>query len=341
MLGSRCGFSSRGFTLIELLVVIAIIAVLVAILLPAVQQAREAARASQCRNTLKQWGVALHNYHETHGVFPPALLNSGRFDNAAFYTAPNRVLNTTGWMFLLPFVDQTALYNKYDFNVCSSMSSPYSHAVSGTDATNVAITNTNLPLLICPSHPSGGQEVTTSPGTLTAFYSRNRARRTSYAFSSGSMTDYTGTYESTIGDMRRGVFGNSGAARIRDVADGTSNVIMIGECWSGDDYKTSADYGPWGLTGTHTCCHGYVPSSSSTSVTPATVAAYDRDYSINASYGGDARGRQYAWGFGSGHAGGANFLMSDGAVAFLSESMDYINLARMSYLRDGQPIPPF
>jgi prepilin-type N-terminal cleavage/methylation domain-containing protein len=184
-----------GFTLIELLVVIAIIAVLVAILLPAVQQAREAARASQCRNNLKQWGVALHNYHETHSVFPPALLNSGRYNSPAFFTGSSRVLNTTGWTLLLPYVDQVGLYNKYDFNVCSSMSSPYSLPVAGTDATNVAITSTNLPLLNCPSHPQAGQEVTAGPGVLTDFYTRNRARRTSYAFSTGTMTDYDAPYE--------------------------------------------------------------------------------------------------------------------------------------------------
>jgi len=69
----------RGFTLIELLVVIAIIATLIALLLPAVQQAREAARRSTCKNNMKQMGIALHNYHETSNLFPPALINSGRY----------------------------------------------------------------------------------------------------------------------------------------------------------------------------------------------------------------------------------------------------------------------
>ncbi|AMV20379.1 DUF1559 domain-containing protein [Planctomyces sp. SH-PL14] len=340
MLKPRRGISSRGFTLIELLVVIAIIAVLVAILLPAVQQAREAARVSQCKNSLKQWGVALHNYHETHGIFPPALLNSGRYNNTAFYTNGNRVLNTTGWTFLLPFVDQGAMYNKYDFNVCSSVSSPYSLPVAGTDTTNVAVINTNLPLLNCPSHPSGGQEVTAAAGTVTDFYSRNRARRSSYAFSSGTFTDYDAPFESTIGDIRRGAFGNNGAARIRDIPDGTSNTLAIAESWSGDDYKTSSSYGPWGLDGTHTCCHARIPGGSSTALTSATVAAYTADWSINAAYIGDARGRQYAWGMGSGHAGGANMLMADGAVVFMSESMDYLNLSRLAYIKDGASVDP-
>lgn len=118
----------RGFTLIELLVVIAIIAVLIALLLPAVQQAREAARRSSCQNNMKQFGLALHNYHDTHKMLPPILIGSGRWNSTALGRV---VLNTTGWMLLTPYLDQSPLYNLYNFSLPSSISSPYSVPLAG------------------------------------------------------------------------------------------------------------------------------------------------------------------------------------------------------------------
>ncbi|HAH49552.1 MAG TPA: hypothetical protein DCM07_32885 [Planctomycetaceae bacterium] len=95
---------SSGFTLIELLVVIAIIAILIALLLPAVQQAREAARRSACKNNLKQLGLALNNYHSTHGIFPPGNINPGTGSFSAWIPA-DQIRNHTGHLMLLPYVE--------------------------------------------------------------------------------------------------------------------------------------------------------------------------------------------------------------------------------------------
>lgn len=332
---------SRGFTLIELLVVIAIIAILIALLLPAVQQAREAARRTQCRNNLKQIGLALHNYHDNFNVFPPALLNSGRYNNATYFTGQNQILNTPGWVFLLPYIDQAPAYNQYNFNVCSSMSSPYSLPVSGTDATNVAITGMRLPGILCPSHPQGGEVVTSNAGVSTDFYSRNQARRSSYVFSTGHFTDYDAPYESLNNDIRQGAFGNNGAARIASIVDGTSNTILVGESWGGGQYRTSTSYGPWGLNGTHTCCHGRTLNNSNSSLTSATVAQYVADFGLNRPYLNDAQRRTYAWALSSGHTGGVHFVFGDGTVKFLSENLDALTVARLAYIHDNSPVGDF
>jgi prepilin-type N-terminal cleavage/methylation domain-containing protein len=138
--------SRSGFTLVELLVVIAIIGILVALLLPAVQAAREAARRMSCGNNLKQIGISLHNYHDVHKVFPAALMGSGRYNSAAYYSTSgtNWVKNTTGWTLLLPFLEQSSIHDRYNFHVCSSMSSPYGHRVSGTDLINDGLYNQRL-----------------------------------------------------------------------------------------------------------------------------------------------------------------------------------------------------
>jgi prepilin-type N-terminal cleavage/methylation domain-containing protein len=338
-------YRSRGFTLIELLVVIAIIAVLIALLLPAVQQAREAARRTQCRNNMKQMGLALHNYHDNFNVFPPALLNSGRYNLATYTTATNPVLNTTGWVFLLPYIDQAPAYNQYNFNVCSSMSSPYSLPVAGTDATNVAVTGMKIPMLSCPSHPNSDEVVSSTPGT-TAFYSTNQARRTSYLFSTGVFTDYDAPYAATGSDIRQGAFGNSGAAKMRDLIDGSSNSVLVGEAWGGGRWKTSTSFGPWGLSGTHTCCHGRIVNGSATALNSATVAAYananNSAWNINAAWTvGDPLNQTYAWVFNSGHTGGAQFLLGDGSVRFLSQNMNYLTLCQLAYIHDGTAVGDF
>ncbi len=324
----------RGFTLIELLVVIAIIAILVALLLPAVQQVREAARKTQCADHLHNIGVALADYDVTHKILPPALIGSGRANIAG-----RTVLNTTGWVLLAPFYEQKSLYDAYDFNSCSSMSSPYGLEVQGDDTINVHLTSTAIDLLGCPSDPFAHDEVTAGAGDPTQTYSRNKARRTSYVFASGVFTDYDTDWGTKKTDLRQGAFGNNGAARYRDLTDGSSNTILVGESVGGT-YKTSTSYGPWGLTGTHTCCHGRVLSTVSAGQI-VFDPTHSRDWNINAAWQNDPEGQHYAWVFSSTHPGGAQFVFGDAKVSFLSENMDYATFAFLNYIHDRNPVSGF
>ncbi len=169
----------RGFTLIELLVVIAIIAILIALLLPAVQQAREAARRSQCKNNLKQLGLAMHNYHDTHRVFPPAA------------ALPSGVtVDRYAWsVFLLPFADQAPLYNAI---------APNGSAVPSATANSNRL-RTVLSVYKCPSDV--GSPINPN-------------------FSNYGSSNYPVSWQMCSDNSR---------TKMRDVTDGTSNTVLIGE----------------------------------------------------------------------------------------------------------------
>lgn len=334
---------AAAFTLVELLVVIAIIGVMVGLLLPAVQAAREAARRMSCGNNMKQLGLALHNYHSTYNTFPPARFASGQLNNNVNLAIP--VKNTTGWAMLLPFLEQQAAYDQYNFNVCSSSArrSNYpAHApVLGVDTTNEPIYSTRFSFLECPSHVDAGELRTVQPGTQDLYSMRN-ARRTSYFFSSGQYNDDSSIYSNLASRRLRGLgaFGTDASAKFGDISDGTSNAIAIGESRGGRT-KTGADWGPWGLNGVRTCCFGVVDADNNTAVpgTPITfTAVHVRDYHINSAYNNDPQRRQFAWTFGSQHPGGAQFTLCDGSVTFLTDSMDYLTLIRLAYILDGESV---
>jgi len=180
----------RAFTLIELLVVIAIIAVLIALLLPAVQQAREAARRTQCKNNLKQLGLGLHNYHGTFQCFP-----FGQEDGAKSFSAISQ---------LLPYFDQAPLYNLINFSL------PYS------DAANNTAKMTELPALRCPSEATNNLS---GQGGCTN-YMANKGTGVIWQDPTGPNAGFP---------AQTGVMFYQSAVRIGDITDGASNTAAFSE----------------------------------------------------------------------------------------------------------------
>lgn len=321
-----------GFTLIELLVVIAIIAILIALLVPAVQKVRESAARTQCQNNLKQMGIALHSYHDAFKVLPPAKINSG---SGGVYTASNSyypskpfVYNHTGFVLLLPYLDQLSLYQQYDFDYPSSNSNWQGGTLAngGINAGNTAVVGTYLAVYHCPADkfPALENEAGTGP------YARTNARRSNYLFNCGKTNDYTPTY--SVGSSSAGPFGTNGAARLMQIADGVSNTIAIGE--SRQDHS-SASYGPYWAAGTHTAVQGYVGDVWAVTLPPDGFNVnFPWGKIVNSSTGTPGQ-LQYAWGFGSWHPSGANFVFCDGSVRFVADSTSFPTFQALSLINDG------
>ncbi len=281
----------RGFTLIELLVVIAIIAVLIALLLPAVQQAREAARRTQCKNNLKQIGLALHNYHEQARVFPPGWIG---VDPTTGAMAAHHGGSGAGWgLMLLPQMDQAPLYNQFNLNVPIN------------DPVNAPHIVKSLTAFICPSDAGASDswsiEDEASPGTVLAVLARAN-------FIAAFGTEELDGCENAPGmaPVRANgqCFGNgaiyhNSRTGIRDFTDGTSNTLMVGE------RKTKADQGWWSTWS------GVVPEGEESF--QRVMGSVDHVPNHPSSHFDD---------FSSFHVGGSQFLMADGHVRFVSENID-------------------
>lgn len=354
------GRSGRaGFTLIELLVVIALIAILIALLLPAVQQAREAARRSQCRNNLKQIGLAVHNFESTYSYIPtslrPPTANTTRIS----------VLTN-----LLPYVDQSPIYNQYN------------QTINWNAGTNVPLSQTRIPAFMCPSSPDAGVLDLAPPGST---WTPNIAAVTDYSpifgiapgvftttlgipapgtfndpaeVYSGSTTPYkyvpgffpkNATIDSTTGNPTRP------GKKFRDVTDGLSNTIAVAESagrpfvylkgarkLTGGNPLTDPD--PSSAATDRLNSGGWSRPASDIIIfgaTPAATGILGGSIAINATNGHNIRGQAYSntgiastilgtpiatHGTGapySFHTGGAHFAMGDGAVRFISENIDF------------------
>jgi len=278
--------SRRGFTLIELLVVIAIIAILIALLLPAVQQAREAARRTQCRNNMKQLGLAMHNYHDSFGLFPSGWIGVSTSVSPAVADANGR--SGVGWgTMLLPYIDQAVLYNKMNFSV-------------GIDnAANAVARSAIVQTFRCPSDlgESFWNITDTQGGGGTVLASLPTSN---YVGSAGD-TEIDSCIGLSVGQqcVRNGSFYHNSSIRIRDITDGTSNTFLCGE------RKTAASLG-WFATWLGAYPGGDRPVVRILGVTdhtPNNPVLHIDDFS-------------------SQHEGGAHFLFGDGHVRFLTENID-------------------
>ena len=316
----------RGFTLIELLVVIAIIAILIALLLPAVQQAREAARRTQCKNNLKQLGLAFHNYHDTFNCFPV---------NYAWRTAPGAggggpaIANTgKSWLqMILPFIEQANLYASIDFNV----------GLQGTTAAilkNQTAANTVLPAYLCPSdnENNNGQlgnrsDVNVTPPGTWAVTNYKACAGSNWAWGiaawnpvsspNGKNSGSTDGLNSGNGILCSNQQNTNAPTRMRDLTDGTSNTFAIGEAMPGWS-QWNWWYNPNAVTAT--CA---IPVNAVLK-RPKNIGDWPNNYS-----------------FASKHVGGGQFTLGDGSSRFVSENVD-INVYRsLATISSGEVIGEF
>ena len=303
----------RAFTLIELLVVIAIIAILIALLLPAVQQAREAARRTQCKNHLKQWGLALHNYHDVAKQFPPSCINPGATRSGAFVPS-GQIRNFTGYLMLLPYIDQAPLYQRIDFNVATGRADWRNRGGGGYQS---VLDGKSVPIQYCPSDPEFDR--VHNYGRQNMYTARQYTRvnygfvHENYEYSGGS-----GRFWSKNTSSQRSAFGINQSAAFRDITDGTTNTLLMIET---PQRKSSSAYGPYLQAYTHT--HFITPWRRG----------------LNERYRGNPY--PYAWGAGSHHASGCHALLGDASVRFLNENMDRTTLRRIESISGGENVGEF
>jgi prepilin-type N-terminal cleavage/methylation domain-containing protein/prepilin-type processing-associated H-X9-DG protein len=329
----------RGFTLVELLVVIAIIGVLVGLLLPAIQAAREAARRAQCINNLKQFGLALHNYHSSKNTFPPG---------AIMLKSPTQIYANTNSA-LLPYFEQASLAALYD------------HA-KPWEGQRPGVASTMIPIFKCPSSSAVNPYYDALLGTVV---DDTTYGTTEYAFSMGYTDAFCAREGVKPGDIpatQQGMFNIAWGAAIRQITDGTSNTIAVGDAsgdprWKmchltncresdlvpdpsgelpvptigwiiGEPSSTSffSALGPKGSTyGSTVEPINKYPVTDTFLDYPQYVADYAAfkagaaGHYCKPSYEG---GRHAASNYRSDHPGGCNFAMADSSVVFIDESID-------------------
>jgi prepilin-type N-terminal cleavage/methylation domain-containing protein/prepilin-type processing-associated H-X9-DG protein len=317
-----------GFTLVELLVVIAIIGVLIALLLPAVQAAREAARRSSCQNNIRQLGIALQTYHDAKKTFPPsAQFAAGTGGMNAPHLATKHLAN---WVVsILPQLEQGALYQRFDLK--TPLSEPINREWRGVE----------LEAMLCPSDANNrsskfaGRNAAEGDNWARGNYGANAALGFMLLTGMGSQPPYCGSpdAEGWLDSRIRGVMGVNVALAIKEITDGTTHTMLVGELRSGVSMNDRR--GTWALSGpgssglwAHGANNANGPndcSSGSDSITNCSRAEADaggKEVLENACIPCDGIDGNIQGGVRSMHPGGAMICFADASVRFVSDYVD-------------------